>query len=313
MLEDYGYRIPGEELFLDHVHPTVEGHRLLALTLLDQLMKMNIVEPMQNWNRSSAVAAATSRIESRIDPNLQAMALINLSKVLYWAGKFEDAQRSAIQALKIKKIDAKHAVLAINQLIHEAKRVKDKAKIDKLIEAALKLDPWSPMMHYQLALRLPEEKKSHEGASHILISRAFWDTNQTNSLLGLHLYQREKHELAYPFLKKALEQKPGDKVTRIAFEFLQNELGPRVTSLRMPDIVVQRPEGGFPEKVFIQSTTADGKAVPDGIYTEWYSNGRLKGYAEFLQGALHGHVLEWDQKGQVVSRRLYDQGEVIDN
>ena len=31
--------MPGENLFLDHVHRTIEGHRLLALALLDVVLR----------------------------------------------------------------------------------------------------------------------------------------------------------------------------------------------------------------------------------------------------------------------------------
>jgi len=39
----------GDELFIDHVHPTVRGHQLIAEDLMDQLQTMGIVSPEPGW------------------------------------------------------------------------------------------------------------------------------------------------------------------------------------------------------------------------------------------------------------------------
>lgn len=35
--------IPGSELFLDHVHPTIEGNRLLALAIVQEMIQEGMV------------------------------------------------------------------------------------------------------------------------------------------------------------------------------------------------------------------------------------------------------------------------------
>ena len=41
--------ITGSEWLLDHVHPGIEGHQLLADCVADQLVTMQIVKPAEDW------------------------------------------------------------------------------------------------------------------------------------------------------------------------------------------------------------------------------------------------------------------------
>ena len=88
------HAIPGENLFLDHVHPTPQGHRLLALAILDQLVAQHVVEPAPSWGEA-AIAQVVQRVEGSLDPKAHAIALGNLAKVLGWAGKKVEANRLA--------------------------------------------------------------------------------------------------------------------------------------------------------------------------------------------------------------------------
>ena len=90
--------IPGEESFLDHVHPTIEVHRLLALELLAALRAARIVAPGATWSEAT-IAAVRHRVEGRLDVEAHGRALLNLSKVLGWAGKLEDSRRLAERAV----------------------------------------------------------------------------------------------------------------------------------------------------------------------------------------------------------------------
>jgi len=84
--------IPGSELFLDHVHPTITGNRMLALALLEEMKEMEIIP-----NTATLDIATTSDITAKVQGNLDevahAEALKNLSSVLMWAGKNEEAER----------------------------------------------------------------------------------------------------------------------------------------------------------------------------------------------------------------------------
>ncbi len=97
--------VPGADLFLDHVHATLEGYRLLALAIVESMKADGIVTPTEGWNKV-AIAAATRRVEGRIDRQAQGTALRNLAKVFDWAGKQEEAERLAAQAAQVLGDDA---------------------------------------------------------------------------------------------------------------------------------------------------------------------------------------------------------------
>jgi tetratricopeptide (TPR) repeat protein len=103
--------IPGDESFLDHVHPTVEGHRLLALTLLDELQAMGIVKSGPTLAEET-IDEVTARVKGRLDHRAHANALRNLAKVLRWAGKFEQSAKLAVKAVKGLPDDAEAHYMA---------------------------------------------------------------------------------------------------------------------------------------------------------------------------------------------------------
>lgn len=127
--------IPDESLFLDHVHPTIEGHRILAIELFRWMANTGKVAEPPDWDRRVDLVAR--QMESRIDRDAHGEALLNLSKVLNWAGKHEDAHRLALQANQLTKNDPESIYLAGNALLKERKI---DAAITKFREA-LQIDP----------------------------------------------------------------------------------------------------------------------------------------------------------------------------
>ncbi len=127
--------IPGASLFLDHVHPTIEGNRQLALALFNWLNERAIVQQPDDWDQ--AVQRVVQRVEGRIDRVAQGESLRNLAKVLSWAGKQEEANELALQASELLGGDAETAYLAGNALLEAGKT--DQA-ITKF-EQALRIDP----------------------------------------------------------------------------------------------------------------------------------------------------------------------------
>ncbi len=97
--------IPGENLFLDHVHPTIEGHRMLALAILESMAALGWVPPPRAWDRAALDARAEEVIGS-LDPEAHGIAMRNLAKVLGWAGKAEEAERAARRAVSMIPNDA---------------------------------------------------------------------------------------------------------------------------------------------------------------------------------------------------------------
>ncbi len=92
----YSHRCFGSEYFLDHVHPTITTHGLIAKSVIDELRR-------SNWLEDSNVSEAAfekvaAEINAGIDLERQAVAFRNLAKVLHWAGKFEEAIPNAVDA-----------------------------------------------------------------------------------------------------------------------------------------------------------------------------------------------------------------------
>ena len=122
--EDYvrqnsAHGIPGDSMFLDHVHPNIELHQQLALQLFDKLVSNDIVDEPSDWEQRKEQVA--DRIHSQIDGEAHGVALRNLAKVLNWAGKTEEANRIAMEASTLIRGDAETAYLSGNALLAEGK------------------------------------------------------------------------------------------------------------------------------------------------------------------------------------------------
>ncbi|MEO2032634.1 MAG: tetratricopeptide repeat protein [Planctomycetaceae bacterium] len=128
--------IPGENLFLDHVHPTIEGHRLLALELFDLLETQGILTSRADWNEE-ALAEVIETIEGRVDAQAHAHALSNLSQVLGWAGKRDEAGKLALQAVEMDLSNPEAQSLAGCEYARRG----DFEQAQKHLERALELKP----------------------------------------------------------------------------------------------------------------------------------------------------------------------------
>ena len=89
----YGHTVFGKEFFPDHVHTNLEGYRILGLALFDQMVETGITKPDAAWNDERKQAVGQEVIAS-LDPGIEGLAMLNLGKVLDWAGKFDEAYHS---------------------------------------------------------------------------------------------------------------------------------------------------------------------------------------------------------------------------
>ncbi|MDY7093649.1 MAG: tetratricopeptide repeat protein [Acidobacteriota bacterium] len=82
----------GDELFLDHVHPTVRANGLLGRALLNELASLGLA-PRPVAAGSPEDLQVRQAVLARVDEEAYARAYKNLSKVLLWAGKYEEARK----------------------------------------------------------------------------------------------------------------------------------------------------------------------------------------------------------------------------
>ena len=153
--------IPGEDLFLDHVHPTIEGNRVLALEILETLRREGLARVSPEWG-PDGVQAVIDRVEGGLDPASHGLALSNLSKVLGWAGKLDEARKLAIRAARLAPESAQvqhQAALAA----HLTGNLEDAARHYR---KTLELAPATATAHSNLAVILDEAGRDREAAVH---------------------------------------------------------------------------------------------------------------------------------------------------
>jgi Flp pilus assembly protein TadD len=188
--------IPGSELFLDHVHPTIEGNRLLALALVEEMTSMGIVFPAETWN-AARIAEISEHLESNLDEGAHAMALQNLSRVLMWAGKNDEAERLVNRSLTATPDDgATHFRKAI--LLHRAGN--NEAALIHYREAA-RLLPSDPTLHNSLGGLLSELGRMTEARveleAAIRLDRTLVTAHYDLGLVLKNLGEQRQAEAAY--------------------------------------------------------------------------------------------------------------------
>jgi tetratricopeptide (TPR) repeat protein len=88
---------------LDHVHPTIEVNRWIALWVLEELRAAN-------WHQGTIpsdveIERVQQEVEASLDLKAQGIAFRNLAKVLHWAGKFDEAIPRARDAIRLLPAD----------------------------------------------------------------------------------------------------------------------------------------------------------------------------------------------------------------
>ncbi|MFT5106384.1 MAG: tetratricopeptide (TPR) repeat protein [Verrucomicrobiales bacterium] len=241
---------PGEVEFLDHVHPTVESHRQLALALIDELGEQGIAQVKTGWDEG----AATARVMARVDDNQRGIAMRNLANVMQWAGKYEDAYAAAKISLELVPGDA-YANFVTGDLAEKLGKKDEAMKQYKFLTGFTvdpKVAPYFVQAHYKYAGLLAEKgeeaecirmlqrtlalKPDHQGAAEALApelerwgkrllvegkgKEAVEPLSQLQQLkpedvnvlnfLGIALIQSGQPKEAIPHLKKVLEASPAN-------------------------------------------------------------------------------------------------------
>lgn len=98
-IERFGHSCWGREFFLDHVHPTVEIHGMLAWWILEDLQKAGVLGG--KLPTESQRARVHQKVVGLVDQRTRGIAFRNLAKVMHWAGKFPEAAQHAADALAL--------------------------------------------------------------------------------------------------------------------------------------------------------------------------------------------------------------------
>ena len=188
--------LPGKDLFLDHVHPTIEVHRRIAVAIIKEMAEHSLLNLSPGWN-PQAVAEVARRVEDGIDPLVHALALMKLSKVLGWAGKLNESDRLADQAAELYPDDSRiqynagltaHLLGRKNEaVVHYRRAVELQGDADEphgnlgvLLEEAGHLD--EAIHHFRLAIRYarsPETaSRNKANLARALMSAGFRDYRQ---------------------------------------------------------------------------------------------------------------------------------------
>ena len=151
------HNVPGSDLFLDHVHPTIATNRLLAVAILDAMAAGKLAMPRKSWGQA-AVDRITDDVEASLDDRQHGIALRNLSMVIGWAGKIEEAGELAMQAVQLAPDDPETQFQA--GIVCEERN--QPAAAERHYRRAFELDPALSNAYNNLGVVLWRQEKNTE-------------------------------------------------------------------------------------------------------------------------------------------------------
>ena len=314
MQQNKGYPIPGEELFLDHVHPTIEGHKILSLALIQTLIAEHIVRPGPEWG-DQAIASVTAKIEGKIDREAHGQALANLARVLLWARKFEDAERLAKQADETAGDYLQVAVDSASTLATVYLNQGQPQRTVDLLHASIEKAPGAVELRLKLGATLLDSPflRLEEAAAHLLLTcqqLPYFD--DPFAFFGVAMAKRGRARIAYSSLMEALRLNPNNGLARSTL----NQLGPLLKGQSLipqpPEIMMDIYPSIIGPRLLVQiRRDSRGQPVADGIEVEFYENGRVKRFVDIDHGIRNGVEMIWDADGKLLSRVVYRQGKPV--
>jgi tetratricopeptide (TPR) repeat protein len=303
-----GNPIPGKELFLDHVHPTIEGHKLLAVALLEKMIDQGLVQADAHWGEP-IIAKVAAKIEGGINREVHGQALANLARVLLWAGKLEDAARSAQQAQEIAGDVRQVAVDSASILASIHMRQGQLERATEMLYSTLKSAPGAIEIRLKLAENLlePRSQQLEEAAANfLLVAQQMPSYDVAYDRFGYTMTKRGRPHVAYASLLEALRLNPNNSHARATLATGQQLMGSHTPTPQLAELVLTQYPSEAPHTLAQMRRDANGSLVTDGIEVEFYENGRLKYFADIDQGKLNGLKMTWDANGQLLSRQAYN-------
>ncbi len=156
------YRILNEHYFIDHVHLTIEGNRLLARQLMELMHERGWLSYGPQWT-DAAIMELVRRKEAELDKKDQARALVNLAKVLGWSGKIKE---SYVLALKAAALD--DTMVEAHYLVGQgAMNLGDSQCAMAAFQRTLELNPNTVDAKANLGLLLNDQRRYEEAAAYL--------------------------------------------------------------------------------------------------------------------------------------------------
>jgi len=210
-LSNKGHDITGQEWFLDHVHPTIEGHRKLALAIYQQLLSQGIITPAVELD-AGHIAQISDSIERLITPETERTAMHNLAQVLGWAGQLEEAHSILLRLLD----EHGEEESTLFMLGRSSERRGDLQEAISFYEHAVMLNPESNEARVYLAKMLREQGYLEESIEHFTASVNIAPTYKYSlySLAEL-LTQKGEVEKSIDVYRQVLKHYPNDKLASL--------------------------------------------------------------------------------------------------
>ena len=302
MLKTQGYPILGKEYFLDHVHPTIEGHKLLAIALLETMANQGMTHPATNW-RKDVLAGVSAKIENGVNQAKQGQALANLARVLLWARKDDDAARLAKQALDVGGAYKEVAVNAGTTLVTAYARNGKYNLAVKMLYSYLEKAPNAIELRLKLGQILLDHGKREEAAANfLLVSQQMPYYDWAHALFGIAMAERGRPRIAYSSLMEALRINPNNDAASRKLELIRPSIAGMKLDVQPPIIHLDHYPSSAPHTLIQGRLDGNGNFIPDGIEAEFYESGRLKSFIDLEHGKAISQEMKWDENGEPLTR-----------
>ena len=193
------HQIPGEDLLADHVHLQIAGSKMLALDILDRLVRDKIVSLSPGWG-PEAIAEVAAEVEAGIDGRRYARELYSLSQLLDALGQTQQAIKRVAEGLMLSHGDVDGLCLA-GRYSRKLGRTRD---ADVYYQKALIAQPGAGCAEEGLGGLLLEQGKSESALEHLsAAARAAPDSASVQNLLGVAHARLGHHEQAVAILRRA--------------------------------------------------------------------------------------------------------------
>jgi tetratricopeptide (TPR) repeat protein len=203
----------GNESFLDHVHPTIEGHIALAQAILAEMVREDRIRVSRRLTPDH-VSTIRQSVMEELDPGFFASRDLNLAKVLKWAGKDREARAAVSRALEtLPQNPELHKILGGLLMKEEA--------FDQAIDAyqrAVELSNGDPPMVYSLAVAQHEAGRTREAIAtyHSLVA-ARAELPDAYANLALIYFQEGDQDAGREVLEIGLEVTPAAPSVQAAY------------------------------------------------------------------------------------------------